>query len=312
MLPTCASVFKCGWCGAITDQNKQKRDQKCFRWRTLRDRCFLSVVTIFMFFVIFGGVWAVYPVVFSVSLLCGILHSILTVLLSIATISSFSLAALTCPGTPPTILWGSYPTVGKGDLENYTYCHYCSKPKAPRAHHCRSCRKCILDMDHHCPFIGNCVGAGNHRSFIAFLISAVLSTIYVSVMAAYSSMHIWPPLNYSVGHINGASSADRAWRFMSEIIAAFLRSALFLSSRGLVLAYLLIASVSLQIGLSILLWQQLSYIYQGKTYLSHLSSPGDNDEEKKDCQNLVRFFGFQYPVTRFLPNFRATPKRHVK
>ena len=69
---------------------------------------------------------------------------------------------------------------------------------------------------------------------------------------------------------------------MNEIVVAFMRSALLLSSRGLILAYLFIASVSLQIGLSVLLWQQLSYIYQGKTYLSHLSSQADSEEEKKD------------------------------
>ena len=52
LLPSCASAFKCGWCGAITDQNKMKRDQKCIRWRVVRDRCFVSVVLVFMFFVI--------------------------------------------------------------------------------------------------------------------------------------------------------------------------------------------------------------------------------------------------------------------
>ncbi|KAJ1386966.1 Palmitoyltransferase, DHHC domain [Sesbania bispinosa] len=106
-----------------------------------------------------GGVCAVYPIVFSVSLLCGIFHSIITAILAIATLSFFSLAAFRNAGTPSNMLWGSYPAIGKGDLENYTFCHYCSKPKSPRTHHCRSCGKCILDMDHHCPFIGNCVGA---------------------------------------------------------------------------------------------------------------------------------------------------------
>ncbi|KAL9324807.1 hypothetical protein ACSQ67_005452 [Phaseolus vulgaris] len=260
----------------------------------------------------FGGVWAVYPVLFSISILCGVFHSIITAILSIATISFFSISAFQCAGAPPNVLWGSYPAVGKGDLENYTFCHYCSKPKSPRAHHCRSCRKCILDMDHHCPFIGNCVGAANHRSFIGFLISVVLSTIYVSIMSVYAGLHLWPPLTYSFRHINGVSGSYLAWTILNEIVVAFLRSALLLSSRGLILAYLFIASVSLQIGLTVLLWQQLSYIYEGKTYLSHLSSQGDNEEEKKDCQNIVRFFGLQYSITRFLPNFRITRKKHIK
>lgn len=102
-----------------------------------------------------GGVWAVYPVVFSISQFCGIFHSTITVVLAVATISSFSVAAFRSPGTPPNVLWGSYPVVEKGDLENYTFCHYCSKPKSPRTHHCRSCGMCVLDMDHHCPFVSS-------------------------------------------------------------------------------------------------------------------------------------------------------------
>lgn len=100
-----------------------------------------------------GGVWAIHPVIFSTSYFTGIFHSILTFILSVATVYTFSSAAFKCAGTPPCIVWGSYPAVGKGGLDNYTFCHLCSKPKSPRTHHCRTCGKCILDMDHHCPFV---------------------------------------------------------------------------------------------------------------------------------------------------------------
>jgi hypothetical protein len=100
-----------------------------------------------------GGVWAVYPIVFSINYFCGIFHSIISIILSVTTISSFILAAFQCAGMPPSIQWGIYPVVRKGDLENYTFCHHCSKPKSPRTHHCCSCGMCILDMDHHCPFV---------------------------------------------------------------------------------------------------------------------------------------------------------------
>ncbi|KAF3432479.1 hypothetical protein FNV43_RR27219 [Rhamnella rubrinervis] len=258
-----------------------------------------------------GGVWAVYPVVFSISYSCGIFHSIITFILSVTTIYTFSSAAFRCAGTPPSVLWGSYPTVGKGDLENYTFCHCCSKPKSPRTHHCSSCEKCILDMDHHCPFIGNCVGAANHRHFIAFLISAVSSMIYVSFMSTYTGLHIWPPLSYkSLGHLNQYNSREMVFRAIREVILALLSSALLLSTRGLVLVYLFVSSVSVGIGLSVLLLQQLCYIYEGKTYLSHLSSRGNDEVVTKDCQNLLRFFGCPYSLSRYLPTFRK--KRHKK
>ncbi|XP_021896557.1 protein S-acyltransferase 11 isoform X2 [Carica papaya] len=307
-LPSYALIFKCGWCGAITNQNLHKPENKWFWWRRLRDRSFVCILLGFMLFVICGGVWAVYPVVFSISYFYGIFHSIITIFLAISTLSTFSLAAFRCAGTPPSILWGSYPAVGKGGLENYTFCHSCSKPKSPRTHHCRSCGMCVLDMDHHCPFIGNCVGAANHRHFIAFLISAIISTIYASIMSAYAGMHIWPPVGYRSPVRLYGLSGELLLRAAKEVIIAFLSSAVLLSMRGIVLVYLFVASLSVEIGLSVLLWQQLCYIYEGKTYLSHLSS----GEGERNCQNLFRFFGCPYSILRYLPNWRTSQKRHTK
>lgn len=95
---------------------------------------------------------------------------------------------------------------------------------------------------------------------------------------------------------------------------ALVSSAVQLSARGLILVYLFVSSVSLQIGLSVLLWQQLCYIYEGKTYLSHLSSQGSGGDhiEEKGCQNIFRFFGCPYSIFRYLPTLRNSPKRHTK
>ncbi|PKI54847.1 hypothetical protein CRG98_024730 [Punica granatum] len=287
LLPSNIPVFRCGWCGAITNLN------------TKGDR---------------GGVWALYPIVFSISFSCGIFHSFVTLLLIVTTLTTFSLAAFRPAGPPPNIVWGSYPVVSKGELQDYTFCHYCLRPKSPRTHHCRSCGTCVLDMDHHCPFIGNCVGASNHRYFIAFLISTIVSTLYVTTMCTFAALRTWPPLRFSksfLDHRYRFSSTHLATGLVKEIAFAFLNSVFLLSTRGVILVYLSVASVSVQIGLCVLLWQQLCYIYEGETYLSLLnSSQGEGRVGVRDCRNILRFFGCPYSVLRHFSVFRWSRKRH--
>merc|ERR1719162_1623176 len=54
------------------------------------------------------------------------------------------------------------------------HCKWCGKYKPDRCHHCRVCRACILKMDHHCPWIYNCVGFGNHKYFFLLFFYAVV------------------------------------------------------------------------------------------------------------------------------------------
>jgi hypothetical protein len=56
------------------------------------------------------------------------------------------------------------------------HCKWCGKYKPDRCHHCRVCKTCILKMDHHCPWIYNCVGFANYKFFFLLLLYTVLDT----------------------------------------------------------------------------------------------------------------------------------------
>jgi hypothetical protein len=58
--------------------------------------------------------------------------------------------------------------------------------RPPRTHHCRICKQCIRKMDHHCPWINNCVGEKNQKFFIQFLLYVGVLSVYAVSLVAYS------------------------------------------------------------------------------------------------------------------------------
>lgn len=67
-------------------------------------------------------------------------------------------------------------------LDVTTYCRTCLVLKPMRSKHCAKCGVCIARLDHHCTWINRCVGYGNHRIFVIFLV------LHTTVLFGYVSL----------------------------------------------------------------------------------------------------------------------------
>lgn len=188
-------------------------------------------------------------------------------------------AVMTDPGTVPLpqsrIDFSDMHSSDSGcEFVNWTVCARCETYRPPRAHHCRICQRCIRRMDHHCPWINNCVGERNQKYFIQFL-------IYVGALSVYAIALL------GISWINGCKGCSedivlKETRILHNIIL-FLESVLF----GLFVAAILI--------------DQLQSILSDETAVEQIQRKGPYRPYKPKMVLLREVCGKEHPLLWLLP-----------
>ena len=57
----------------------------------------------------------------------------------------------------------------EGRAQNMTVCVLCNVYREPGTSHCYDCNACIIELDHHCPWTGKCIGRNNLKYFYGFV-----------------------------------------------------------------------------------------------------------------------------------------------
>lgn len=116
--------------------------------------------------------------------LYGTLNALIIVTFVSLSIYSHGRAAFFDPGFVPLPKKGidfSDVKVNENNKQNadgWTICNRCDTYRPARSHHCRICKRCVRKLDHHCPWINNCVGEFNQKYFILFLFYIGVTSIY--------------------------------------------------------------------------------------------------------------------------------------
>ncbi|KAI1898934.1 hypothetical protein AGOR_G00077500 [Albula goreensis] len=71
------------------------------------------------------------------------------------------------------------------------FCDRCQVIKPDRCHHCSVCETCVLKMDHHCPWVNNCVGFSNYKFFLLFLVYSMLYCVYIAATVFQYFIKFW-------------------------------------------------------------------------------------------------------------------------
>ncbi|OMJ82377.1 hypothetical protein SteCoe_16913 [Stentor coeruleus] len=98
------------------------------------------------------------------------------------------------PTKPAAVERTYFEQVYNGARIKIKYCRTCWISRPPRTSHCPDCDLCVEKFDHHCPWVGKCIGKCNYTKFLIFLTFAdafgLFNLLFCTVNIAYTGISV--------------------------------------------------------------------------------------------------------------------------
>uniref|UniRef100_A0ACD5YIR7 Uncharacterized protein n=1 Tax=Avena sativa TaxID=4498 RepID=A0ACD5YIR7_AVESA len=112
-------------------------------------------------------------------------------------------------GTPRMRFRRTKDVIVNGFTVKLKFCETCLRYRPPRSSHCSICNNCVQKFDHHCPWVGQCIGLRNYRFFFLFIAT---STFLCMSVLIFSWLNV-----YGEREDNGGS----IWRALRKEVYSF-------------------------------------------------------------------------------------------
>merc|ERR1719154_111311 len=218
----------------------------------------------------------------------SIINTILFATVSTLAVASHLRTMLSDPGATPkgNATKENIEKMGFHEGQVIFKCPKCCSIKPERAHHCSVCQRCIKKMDHHCPWVNNCVGEQNQKFFVLF-------TLYIALLSIHS---LFLGFNHFINCIHGDWKTCTVYSPPATVVFI-----LFLLFEGLLFA----------LFTSIMFGTQVAAIWHDETGIEALKQEEARWVKKSKWKSIQAVFG-RFSLSWFSPFSKISPpgKQH--